>query len=58
MTWKQLKKQIKLMDKEQLNSDVTVYLTKNDEYFKVVDHVHCECNGVLDNFHPFLLINA
>lgn len=58
MTYKELQRQIKRMSKEQKNCDITVQLSKHDEFFGVVDDLHCECNGVLDNWHPFLIIDA
>ena len=59
MTWAELKAHIETMDVEQLNSDVTVHLTREDEFFAVpdIEYVSEDGNGVLDPFHPFLVVD-
>ncbi|MCD6436367.1 MAG: hypothetical protein J7L15_08305 [Clostridiales bacterium] len=60
MTWEQLKAHIEVMDKEQLQTDVTVYSDYADEFEPVIefDYVSKDGNGILDPFHPFLIIQG
>ena len=59
MTWIELAKHILVMDKEQANTDVTVHITRRDEFFAVpdIDYVSEDGNGVLDPNHPFLIVD-
>jgi hypothetical protein len=58
MTYQQLLAQLKVMNEEQLNMDVTVYVCDNDEYYAIQDDIVFateEC-GVLDVDHPVLYL--
>lgn len=57
MTFKQLLAHLQTMDETQLNSDVTVYNTSDDEFFKVDDIDYSPENDVLDKNHPFLVFS-
>ena len=54
MTWRELKNHINTMDDEQLDTDVTVHLVIQDEYFRVSDINYSPENDVLDKNHPYL----
>jgi hypothetical protein len=55
MTYRQLKAHIETMDDAQLDSNVTIHNTCEDEYFPVVDIQYSDDeNDVLDKNHPFL----
>ena len=56
MTYEELKKHIEVMDKEQLQQDVTIYDTLDDEYYPVNDINLASSTDVLDINHPFLII--
>ena len=59
MTWKELKFHIETMDDEQLNSNVTVYITGVDEFIPVpdIEYVSEDGNCILDPLHPFLVVD-
>ena len=58
MTYAELKAHIETMDKEQLNQNVTVYLSNIDEMVPVNDIEYaCKNDDVLDENHPFLTID-
>ena len=59
LTWEQLKAHIETMDDEQLNSNVTVHITRQDEFMPVpdIDYVSEDGNGILDPLHPFLVVD-
>jgi len=54
MTWNELKAHIEVMDKEQANTDATIYSVGQDEFFKISDINFTVGNDVLDDNHPFL----
>lgn len=54
MNWRTLRDHINTMDEQQLNSDVTIHLVEEDEYFPVPDINYSPENDVLDKNHPFL----
>jgi len=58
LTYRQLKADIETMDDEQLDSNVTVHVTEQDEFMPVqaLDYVGEDGNGVLDPLHPFLVM--
>ncbi len=58
MTYKELKIHIEAMDKEQLNSDVTVYLTPVCEFFAAKNIAFSVEDDVLDKGHPFLIVKT
>jgi len=55
MTYRQLAKKINELPEKWKNTDVSVYSVLSDEYFEVSDIKFCD-DGVLDNGHPFLVI--
>ena len=59
MTWKELQTHIEAMDEEQANTDVTVHLTRTDEFFAIpdIDYISEDGNGTLDPLHPFLILD-
>ena len=60
MTYAQLAEKISTMTEDQLNSDVTVYVSGVDEFYSVVDDypflISCDDTDVLDIGHPYLVI--
>ena len=60
MTYAQLAAKISTMTEDQLNSDVTVYVSDVDEFYSVVDDypflISCDDTDVLDTGHPYLVI--
>jgi len=46
------------MDDSQLDSNVTIHVTEDDEFMPVqdLDYVSEDGNGVLDPLHPFLVM--
>ena len=58
MSWSQLRAHIDMMDKKQVNSDVTIQLIPIDEYFAVKDISFSPEDDVLDKAHPFLIVNT
>lgn len=60
MTYRQLLAHISTMDDSQLDTNVTVYNTYEDEYYPVpaIDYVSEDGNGVLDPLHPFLVVDG
>jgi len=56
LTWKELKAHIETMDDEQINTNVTVYITGEDEFWPIseLNYVNEDGDGVLDPFHPYL----
>jgi hypothetical protein len=59
MTYKELKAHIETMDEEQQNSDVTVHHTREDEFYAIpdLDYISEDGNGILDPYHPFLILD-
>jgi hypothetical protein len=59
MTYRQLKAHLSVMDDEQLEQNVTAHITRIDEYVPVadIDFTGDEGNGVLDAWHPFLIVD-
>lgn len=60
MTWKELKEWIEMLSKEQQETDVTIYLEHQDEFYPLND-VSVNNNmdiDVLDEGHPFLNVLA
>jgi hypothetical protein len=60
-TYKDLAERIAAMTPEQLNSDVTVYVTGVDEYYPLLKETPVvdsdpEVNDQLDPGHPYLVI--
>ena len=57
MTYKELKAHIDVMDEEQLNQDVTLYDSADDEFCPIDDISFADnlCD-VLDTNHPYLVI--
>lgn len=57
MTYAELKAHIEVMDKKQLNSDVTFFDNRNEFYgVKSIEFADPEFCDVLDEFHPYLTI--
>jgi len=58
LTYRELKAHIETMDDEQLDSNVTIHVTEQDEFMPVqdLDYVSEDGNGVLDPLHPFLVM--
>jgi|ETNvirnome_2_300_1030623.scaffolds.fasta_scaffold136919_2 hypothetical protein len=58
MTYKELKAHIEVMDEEQVNTDVTVYVTGVDEYYPLhgTELDFSPFDDVLDKNHPFLIV--
>ena len=60
MTYAQLAEKIRVMSDEQLNSDITVYVSGVDEFYSAVYYypfsVSCDDTYVLDIGHPYLVI--
>jgi len=58
MTWKQLAYEISLLDPEQQNTDVTVFVRGPDEYYPAADEIRIADaeDGVLDDKHPYLRV--
>lgn len=58
LTWKKLQDIISTMTDEQKQSDVTIYLNPEDEFF-ASSEVRFEDGGdVLDDGHPYLVVNT
>ena len=57
LTYRGLLGHLQIMDKEQLNSTVTVYDNENGEYYPVEDINFTKETDVLDKNHPFLSFN-
>jgi len=57
MNWKELKAHIETMDEHQLVSDVTVHLTRTDEFIPVPAIDYTSEDDVLDAFHPYLIVD-
>ena len=60
MTYLQLSDILSIMTKEQLCTDVTIYLSGKDEYYKVEDNEFYTDDMVedrLDHGHPFLIVH-
>jgi len=58
MTWKELQEHIEAMDEKQINTDVTVHIVEDDEFFPVVDINFSPENEVLDKDHPYLNVKT
>ena len=59
MTYRELAQQLSQLNDNQLDSDVTVYVSGVDEYYGVVGDnpfLESEVDDVLDNGHPYLVI--
>ena len=56
MTWKELKAHIEVMDEEQINTDVIIYLERADEFLPVKSIDFTDETNVLDKNHPFIKI--
>lgn len=58
ITYRTLLEDLKKMSEKQLNLDVTVYDSGNDEYFQVKDQGQTDPGeaDILDENHPFLII--
>ena len=57
MTYRQLKAHLEVMDDEQLDSDVTIRLMPEDEYYGYTDIGFSPANDVLDKNHPFINVD-
>jgi len=58
MTWNELKAHIEVMDKEQQETDITVFCSDSYEFFKVKDINFTVGDAVLNDNHPFLEIDC
>jgi len=58
LTYRELAAHIETMDDEQLDSNVTIHVTEQDEFMpcQALDYVSEDGNGVLDPLHPFLVM--
>jgi len=56
MTYKELFNKLCRFTPEQLNMDVTVYDSGDDEFYAVADYQITEEDDVLDKNHPFFVI--
>jgi len=58
LTYRELKAHIETMDDEQLDSNVTILVTDEQEFMPVQDleYVGEDGTGVLDAYHPFLVM--
>ena len=61
ITYRELSQKISEMTQEQLDKDVTIYVSGVDEYYAVVGDYPLvvsdpEVNDVLDGGHPYLVI--
>lgn len=58
LTYRELREHINTMDDDQLDSNVTIHVTEQDEFMPVqdLDYVSEDGNGVLDPLHPFLIM--
>ena len=54
MNWRELKAHIEVMDTEQQETDVTIHLVEEDEFFAVSDINFSPENDVLYKHHPYL----
>ena len=58
MTYRQLREQMKSWDDDQLDCDLTIYDSDEDEYYGNVTLEYAEVDsGVLDDFHPYFVLN-
>jgi len=55
MTYRELKAHIEVMDKEQLEMDVTVFDDASDEYLPIYDIDFTVENDILVDNHPVLI---
>ena len=58
LTWKQLAEQIAKLSLEQQNTDVTVLCKEQDEFFPMTRFEINDSFDVLDDKHPYLVIDA
>lgn len=56
MTWTQLEAHVKKMDKEQANTDVTIFDSNIGEFFAATTIHFATEDDALDVNHPFLYI--
>lgn len=60
MTWNELIEKLNKMTPEQRNTDVTVYVSSEDEFYPLASTdkplYTAEDDDVLDKGHPFLII--
>lgn len=58
LTYRELQAHLATMDDEQLNSNVTIHVTEQDEFMpcQALDYVSEDGNGILDPYHPFLIM--
>lgn len=59
MKYKDLLKELKKMSEQQLDMDVTIFLTEEDEYCEVFGEVYYaneETEDVLDKGHPYIAV--
>ena len=60
MTYKELKNQLEKLDEDQLNMDVTIYDSEDDEFYGCYAP-HLSINkeaDTLDDNHPYLIIKT
>lgn len=60
MTYKELKNQLENLNEEQLDMDVTIYDSEDDEFFGCYTpqlHINKE-DDTLDDNHPYLIIKT
>ncbi len=57
MTYRQLLGHLQVMDEQQLDSDVTVHLLPDDEYYGYTSIDFSPADDVLDKNHPFITVN-
>jgi hypothetical protein len=55
MTYRQLLAALQELRPENLDNDVTIYITSDDEYFAAKGCGICD-DGVLEDGHPFLFV--
>ena len=58
LTYRELRDHINTFDDEQLDSNVSINVTQQDEFMpcQALDYVEEEGNGILDPLHPFLVM--
>lgn len=56
MTYKELLDLLNELDEEQLNMDVTIYDTEEDEFFKSAGFNITDETDILDENHPYLTL--
>ncbi len=54
MTYRELRNDFANLTEEQLDCDVTIYVSQIDEYYPVLGGFSATEDGVLDQGHPYL----